>query len=168
MLSATSYTVRFAEDLEDTFPHIPFPADPDLFKQAVAIGAEIRALEGFQREAAPEFRAKDFVRLRTEPHGTVGLHEDNGEWFFCEDGTGRFDGLPPRVWEFAVSGYRVLKRWADAREGLSGTKYWPQFRDVASRIHELLHWFDQADLVLEQVLGDTLSREELGLADQGE
>ena len=32
LLSATSYTVRFAEDLEDTFPHIPFPADPELFR----------------------------------------------------------------------------------------------------------------------------------------
>lgn len=26
LLSATSYTLRFAEDLEDTFPHVPFPA----------------------------------------------------------------------------------------------------------------------------------------------
>lgn len=29
--------------------------------------------------------------------------------------------------------------------------------------HELLHRFDEADLVLEQVLADSLSREELGL-----
>lgn len=164
LLSATSYTVRFAEDLEDTFPHIPFPADPNLFRQAAEIGREIRALEGFVREPAAEFRAKDFVRLRSEATGPVGLHEgENGEWFFCADGTGKFDGLPPRVWEFAVSGYRVLKRWADAREGLAGPEYWPQFRDVAARIHELLHWFDKADLVLEAVLDDTLSREELGL-----
>ena len=105
------------------------------------------------------------MRLRSEATGPVGLHEgDEGEWFFCADGTGKFDGLPPRVWEFAVSGYRVLKRWADARQGLDGPTYWPQFRDVAARIHELLHWFDQADLVLAEVLEDTLSREELGLA----
>jgi hypothetical protein len=32
-----------------------------------------------------------------------------------------------------------------------------------TRIHELLHWFDAADLVLAEVLEDTLSREELGL-----
>lgn len=165
LLSATSYTVRFAEDLEDTFPHIPFPADPALFHRAAAIGREIRALEGFAREPAGAFRLKDFVRLRSEATGPVGLHEgDEGEWFFCADGTGKFDGLPPRVWEFAVSGYRVLKRWADARQGLDGPTYWPQFRDVAARIHELLHWFDEADLVLAEVLEDTLSREELGLA----
>lgn len=167
LLSATSYTVRFAEDLEDTFPHIPFPADPALFKQAATIGAHIRALEGFQREPADQFKPKSFVRSRSEWTGPVGLHQNaDGEWFFCSDGTGKFDGLPPRVWEFAVSGYRVLKRWADAREGLPGPEYWEQFRDVAARIHELLHWFDEADLVLEAVLGDTLSREELGLVEK--
>ena len=168
LLSASSYTVRFAEDLEDTFPHIPFPADPALFHQAVAIGHEIRALETFAREPLAEFRAKDFCRLRSEASGPVELHEgEEGEWHFCADGSGRFDGLPPRVWEFAVSGYRVLKRWADAREGLPGPEYWPQFRDVAARINELLHRFDEADLVLGQVLADTLSRDELGLDKRG-
>lgn len=34
---------------------------------------------------------------------------------------------------------------------------------MGPRIHELLHWFDEADLVLAEVLDDTLSREELGL-----
>jgi len=37
-------------------------------------------------------------------------------------------------------------------------------RDVAARIHELLHWFAEADLVLEATLADTLTREELGFA----
>lgn len=168
LLSASSYTIRFAEDLEDTFPHIPFPAEPALFHQAVAIGREIRALETFSREPLVEYRAKDFCRLRSEATGPVELHEgDEGEWTFCADGSGRFDGLPPRVGEFAVSGYRVLKRWADAREGLPGPEYWPQFRDVAARINELLHRFDEADLVLDRVLADTLSREELGLDKRG-
>lgn len=167
LLSASSYTVRFAEDLEDTFPHIPFPADPALFEEAARIGKEIRELETFAREPAAEFRPKDFCRLRSEPIGPMDLHEgEGGTWYFCADETGRFDGLPPRVWQFAVSGYRVLKRWAEAREGLSAAEYWPQFRDVAARINELLHRFDEADLVLDKVLADTLSREELGFEDE--
>jgi len=33
LLSATSYTLRFAEDLEDVFPHVPFPSDHALFSK---------------------------------------------------------------------------------------------------------------------------------------
>lgn len=35
-------------------------------------------------------------------------------------------------------------------------------RDVAARIHELIHLFAEADLALEATLADTLTREELG------
>ena len=38
LLSATSYTLRFAEDLEDVFPHVPFPGDYALFLEAAALG----------------------------------------------------------------------------------------------------------------------------------
>lgn len=59
LLSATSYTRRFAEDLEDTFPHVPFPADRAVFVRAVAVGREIRAIETFARKpAAPQGLAK--------------------------------------------------------------------------------------------------------------
>ena len=37
-----------------------------------------------------------------------------------------------------------------------------EFRDVAARIAELIHWFDAADLVLNDTLAHTLTREELG------
>ena len=37
-------------------------------------------------------------------------------------------------------------------------------RDVAGSITEPIHWFDQADLVLNLALADTLTREELGSA----
>ena len=38
----------------------------------------------------------------------------------------------------------------------------PELRDVAARIAELIHRFDEADLVLNDTLADTLTREELG------
>jgi predicted helicase len=43
LLSAASYTLRFAEDLEDVLPHVPFPSDHALFLEAAALGREIRA-----------------------------------------------------------------------------------------------------------------------------
>ena len=166
LLSSTAYTRRFAEDLEDVFPHIPFPASREVFEQAVAIGGHIRALETFARPADAQFRPPAFCRLATQPGAasTVGtVAYDEGSITLCEDDTGRFTGIPQPVWDFAVSGYRVLPRWIDGRKGLpADLALVRDLRDVAARIVELIHRFDEADLVLTATLADTLTRAELG------
>lgn len=164
LLSAQSYTRRFAEDLEDVFPHIPFPADPSVFAQAVAIGREIRGLEAFQREPAEAFRPKAFGKLASQPDGLVAsVSYRDGEIALCENGSGRITGIPDAVWSFTVSGYRVLPRWIEGRKGLPATlALIRELRDVAARIAELIDWFGKADLVLTATLADTLTREELG------
>lgn len=169
LLSAQSYTRRFAEDLEDTFPHIPFPADPAVFARAAAIGGEIRALEAFQRDPADAFAPRDFCRIVTQPEDETAIAEigyADGTLSLWKDGNvpaPAFTGLPQSVWDFAVSGYRVLPRWIDGRKGLPVTlALMRELRDVAARIHELIHWFAEADLVLEATLAETLTREELG------
>jgi len=171
LLSARDYTHRFAEDLEDTFPHIPFPADPAVFARAVAIGREIRALEAFQRPAGEAWRPRDFCRIAVQPdEGTVisEIVYDDGTlslWKNGQTAVPTFTGLPLAVWDFSVSGYRVLPRWIEGRKGLPFDNAMKnELRDVAARVHELLHWFAEADLVLEATLADTLTREELGFA----
>lgn len=169
LLSAPSYTILHAEDLEDVFPHIPFPADPEVFAEAARIGGEIRALEAFQREPAAEFRPRNFCRLVGQPgentvigdfgysDGTLSLWKDSNL------AVPAFSGLPEAVWSFSVSGYRVLYRWIDGRKGLPVTlALCRELRDVAARIAELMHWFNAADLVLTATLANTLTREELG------
>jgi len=166
LLSATSYTVLFAEDLEDTFPHIPFPATVDVFNRAAAVGAEIRALETFARAPSADFMPRGFCTWASRPNGSLASQDDfaEGRVTLCADGTGVMEGIPEAVWSFSISGYRVLPRWLEAREGLAlDYGMTGQIRDIAGRIHELLHWFDQADLVLEATLAHTLTREALGL-----
>lgn len=169
LLSATSYTRRFAEDLEDTFPHIPFPAAREVFDRTVTAGREIRAIETFSREPLPQFRPGTLARIESQPAGVVrgGLTSDGawneGEVTLCADGSGRLSGIPRATWDFAVSGYRVLPRWIDGRKGLpADLPLIREFRDVAARIGELIHRFDEADLVLAETLADTLTRAELG------
>ena len=169
LLSATSYTNRFAEDLEDTFPHIPFPADPAVFARAAEIGREIRGLEAFQRDPAAAFRAKPFCKQAADTDDGAVIAEvayREGElslWKMDNKAVTAFTGLPEAVWNFSVSGYRVLPRWIDGRKGLPFTDALKnELRDVAARIHELIHRFDEADLVLEATLVKTLTREELG------
>lgn len=168
LLSAESYTRRFAEDLEDVFPHIPFPADPAVFAQAVAIGSEIRRLEAFQREPGETFRPKSFVRLASQPNGVVAsVTLRDGAIALGENGSGRITGIPDAVWSFAVSGYRVLPRWIEGRKGLPATlALIRELRDVAARIAELIDWFGKADIVLQATLANTLTREELGFPPQ--
>lgn len=169
LLSAKSYTYRFAEDLEDVFPHVPFPADPAVFAQAAQIGREIRGLEAFEREPAAAYRPKGFCRIVGAPDADtviaeVGYSDDTlSLWKDGKVAVPAFTGLPEAVWSFSVSGYRVLPRWVDGRKGLPVTlALMRELRDVAARIAELMHWFDAADLVLDATLGNSLTREELG------
>lgn len=166
LLSATSYTLRFAEDLEDVFPHVPFPADRGVFEQAAKIGAAIREVETFARAPDPYFAPPTLARLETAPNGPLKVSDwDEGELRLCANGSGRITGIPRAVWDFAVSGYRVLPRWLAAREGAEiDDAFRKQLQDIAGRVNELIHRFDEADLVLEDALKHSLTRDELGLA----
>lgn len=170
LLSATSYTRRFAEDLEDVFPHIPFPALHANFLDAARIGAEIRGLESFARPPAAAFMPRGFFHLasQTGDAPVEAVAYADGEIALCGGGAGRITGIPESVWSFAVSGYRVLPRWLEARIGLpADLGFVRELRDIGGRIAELIHWFDAADLVLDATLGDTLTRQELGFVDPG-
>ena len=165
LLSATSYTLRFAEDLEDVFPHVPFPAQHGVFREAARVGRAIRAIETFAQAPGTAYRRPAFCRFTTPPRGTVAA----GEWrdggiTLCADGSGRMEGLPEVVWRFAVSGYRLLPRWIEARAGQpADLNLVRELRDVASRIAALIDLFAEADTVLKATLAETLTREALGL-----
>jgi hypothetical protein len=169
LLSAKSYTTRFAEDLEDVFPHVPFPAQPAVFVEAARLGAEIRAVETFARPPRTEL-TKGLARAETTPKGPLAPVEwDDGEIVLCADGSGRLSNIPQQVWAFSVSGYRVLPRWIAAREGISiGSTFIPELRDVAGRIAELLFLFRESDSILEATLAGPIKRAALGLAAEDE
>ena len=155
---------RFAEDLEDVFPHVPFPSQLTVFRNAVHLGREIRALETFSREPGEAYRQPNFVRIATQPRGMVApAHYADGEIILCNDGTGRIVGVPQPVWEFSVSGYRLVPRWLEARVGLpADLALVRELRDICGRIAELIDLFARADNVLEATLHETLTREALG------
>lgn len=163
LLSATSYTTRFAEDLEDVFPHIPFPADKATFDEAVRIGAAIRGIETFADAPGADYAR--LARADTAPEGPLGSVDwDAGELTLCDDGSGRIVDVPEAVWRFEVSGYRVLPRWLAARKGLGiSQRFIPELRDIVARIAALIDLFDEADTVLDATLADTLTRAALGM-----
>ncbi len=165
LLSASTYTLRFAEDLEDAFPHVPFPRDREVFDRAAALGAEIRAVEIFARPPEERFM-RGFARAVTAPAQALASEPtwDAGRLTLCADGSGVLENVPEAVWTFSVSGYRLLYRWLAARAGQPVTPALiPEVRDLVGRIAELLDRFAAADTLLEQTLADPVSRARLEL-----
>ena len=169
LLSAQSYTLRFAEDLEDVFPHVPFPADHAVFARASELGARLRAIQTFD-PAHPPARSADpaFVRLATAPTpgaGLVASAPEGDRLTLCADGSGQVEALPDVLWSFEVSGYPVLKRWLEGRAGQPvDLALFDAFRDVCARIAEHIDLAAQADTILGDALAATLNRDALGLA----
>ena len=170
LLSAHTYTLRFAEDLEDVFPHVPFPADHAVFAALAALGALIRAAQTFDAAHAPGAAADPaFVRLATAPTRDTVLKAAQplrDSLTLCADGSGRVEGLPPALWAFEVSGYPVLRRWLEGRVGLPvDLALFDAFRDVCARLADLTGLYRQADTLLASALTATLNRGALGLPD---
>jgi hypothetical protein len=157
LLSARSFTTRFAEDLEDTFPHIPFPSTRALFDEAALVGAEIRGVETFARAPRED---RTLARAETAPAGPLAsIQWESGNILLCADGSGRISNIPAKVWDFAVSGYRVLPRCLAGREGLAiGPTFIPELRDVAARVAELIDLYEAGDSILQLTLDEPLSR----------
>jgi Type ISP C-terminal specificity domain/N-6 DNA Methylase len=163
LLSAKSYTLNFAEDLEDVFPHIPFPAQHKTFLEAAALGAEIRSVETFARPPEVQFIPKSFA---TAPKGKIKspAYED-GSFDFCEHGAGKLSGIPQEVWDYSVSGYPLLQRWIKGREGLEvDLALATELRDICGRIAELIDLTAKADKILAKTLKNVLGRAAIGLA----
>lgn len=165
LLSATSYTTRFAWDLEDSFPHIPFPADADLFRRTAETGARIRALQTFAADPDECFscgRIQGRVAVPVldvpAPRSAFKRQGDEGTLALTAAGNMRVSGVPVRVWEFAVSGYPVLYRWLRARRGqaLNAVMH-RSVLELVARIGHLLYLFDEADALLEESLKAPLS-----------
>ncbi|WP_166141258.1 type ISP restriction/modification enzyme [Methylosinus sp. RM1] len=158
------------EDLDDVFPHVPFPSDYGAFVEAARLGREIRAVETFARPPGPSFLGRAVARIETEPTGTLEASDwSESELYLCADRSGRVSGVSAEVWAFSISGYRLLYRWLDARKGLPvDHALMRELRDLVGRIAELIDLFARADSLLANISGATLDRAALGLAEAAE
>jgi hypothetical protein len=171
LLSARSYTLRFAEDLEDTFPHIPFPADHEAFVRTAQLGAQIRAIQTFA-QAPTALADPAFVQLVTAPNSgaTLDAGDPDGTCLtLCtEDESGQVVGLPAELWGFEVSGYPVLQRWLEGRKGqVVNLALFNAFRDVCGRLADLIDLYDRADTLLINTLDAPLTRDALWPPEEG-
>ena len=165
LLSARSYTLRFAADLEGDFPHVPFPRDIGVMASAAELGARIRALQTFAALPDPAYNT---AMITTAPSASTELANnvayDAGAIILGSDGTARVDGVPKAVWDFAVSGYALLPRWlAHRRRKKVDAAMLDAVRDIVARIGQLIALMTDADTILASALIDPLTRDDFAL-----
>ncbi len=114
LLSAPALQARFAAALETPGPRVPMTADPGLWAEAVALGAELLGLHTGRR-APPALAALRWLRPVQQPPETardVAYHAGDR---VLRVGDGEVGGVRPDVWAYAVSGMPVVKKWLGYR-----------------------------------------------------
>jgi len=110
VLSAPSYTRRFAEELRLPGPRVPLPLDKATFCRGVSLGQALIALHTYRRVAP------GVARVIEEPdctYPTAYRYDGDGERVWLAGGW--IGPVSREAWAYNVSGYRVVKGWLRRR-----------------------------------------------------
>ena len=178
LLGGQSYTRRFWNELETPGPRVPITKDGELFAEAAALGRHLIWLHTY----AERFRGDD--RGSTVPAGLARctapvsddpvLYPEDFAWIEAEQairvGTGMFGPVARAIWEFEVSGLKVVHSWLDYRKRKRAGKKSSALDNIrperwtarmSEEFLELL-WILEATLAMEPDLERTLDRVVLG------
>jgi len=171
LLSASAYQERFSIPLQTAGLRIPLTADAELWNAAVDAGRELLWLHSF----AGRFNDPKAGRSRHVPivegigweasvtiipkdMSAIGYNEATGT---LSVGDGRVGGVRPDVWDYAVSGMPVLKKWLGYRTA-KGTGRAVSSKSLLDHIRPT-EWADEWNdelLDLIRVLTITLDKQE--------
>ena len=118
--STAAFTDRFDEELAEAAGpiHIPVTADPDLFRQAVALGRDLLWWHTWGERLAPEGQRRLPDGRAKKVREVEGMPDDfdyDPESQTLTVGTGAFAPVSQEAWDFEVSGLRVLRSWLGYR-----------------------------------------------------
>ena len=124
MLAHPAFTLRFARELEARELRIPITKDIALFEQVCELGSRLLWLHTYGQRFLPEGQ----VRGRVPPGSTKCIEPISGDPKSYPDGfrydsatrtlwvgTGEFAPVAPRIYEFEVSGLKVVQSWLKYR-----------------------------------------------------
>lgn len=182
VLAHPGYTERFHEELENREVRVPVTLDKALFAAAVAIGRRLIYLHSY---------GERFAQGQTWPHGrtrcTKAIATESLPEKFSYDeatqtlhvGDGLFKPVAPAVWEFEVSGLKVVQSWLGYRmknrkgkkssplDDIAPASWPPEFTSELLRLLHLLEQtleiYPQQAALLEQIVaGPLLNADQLG------
>jgi len=121
LLGTAAFSERFSDELAEMAGpvHVPITSDAALFDRAVGLGRDLLWYhtwgERFQPEGSGSVLPEGTTR---EVRPIVGYPEKfhyNDDDHLLQVGTGLFCPVSPEVWDFEVSGLRVLRSWLGYR-----------------------------------------------------
>lgn len=123
LLGGQSYTRRFWNELETPGPRVPLTKDGASFAEAVKLGRKLIWLhtyaERFQDkdrgEMVPQGKATTIKGVSSEPGQYPAEYSYDPEEREIAVGDGCFGPVSPEIWEFEVSGLKVVQSWLGYR-----------------------------------------------------
>lgn len=125
-----SYTSRFARDLLVPGLRLPLTGDRSLFDEAISLGKRVLWLHTYGERFAESLggplagvpraeagrRPQVVVTIPDSETGMPDLIDYNAATRELSVGVGRIAPVEPAVWDYEVSGMKVLKHWFDRRK----------------------------------------------------
>jgi hypothetical protein len=122
----SGYTASFNEELKTPGVRIPLTADPELWSEAVEIGCEVLWLHTYGERfsvgrppGSPKLpqgqRPKVVAVIPDTPEQMPEKITYDPETETIHVGSGEIRPVPLQVWEYNVSGLKVIKKWFDYR-----------------------------------------------------
>jgi hypothetical protein len=110
LLSAPSYTRRFAEELRTPGPRVPLAGELEVFCRGVNLGAVLMATHTYREVVAGQARVLHPVG---DAYPRSFGYDVTRECVWVDDWC--LGPVSPEVWAYAVSGYRVINGWLRRR-----------------------------------------------------
>lgn len=183
LLAHPGYTTRFHEELENREVRVPVSLDKELFAAAVAIGRRLIYLHCYgerftQGQAWPHGRARCTKAIPTESLPEKFSYDEATQTLHVGDGL--FNPVAPAVWEFEISGLKVVQSWLGYRmknrkgkkssplDDITPTSWPPEFTSELLRLihllEETLEIYPKQVELLERILdGPLLTAKQLGM-----
>ncbi|MDR0578415.1 MAG: N-6 DNA methylase [Candidatus Accumulibacter sp.] len=182
LLAQPAFTTRFARELESRELRVPLTQDAELFQRAVAIGRELIYLHtyGERYDEGQKWPATKIKCLKTVPSDRLPetfTYDDTRQ--LIRVGMGEFGPVAPGVWEYEVSGLKVVQSWLGYRmknrkgkkssplDGITPatwtSEYTSEFLQLLNLLARTLEIHPRQAALLEDVLnGELIGADELG------
>jgi hypothetical protein len=182
VLAHPGYTARFHEELKNREVRVPITLNKELFATATAIGQRLIYLHSYgerfaQGQTWPHGRARCAKAIATESLPEKFSYDEATQTLHVGDGL--FKPVAPAVWEFEVSGLKVVQSWLGYRmknrkgkkssplDDITPTNWPPEFTSELLRLlhllEETLEIYPKQEALLEQIIAaPLLNADQLG------